>query len=102
MNNFIARVSVVLRSAVTWLTLIATILAIAAEDLVELLGAESAVLVVVFRVIAWIAAAVAIIRKVTPVLDSATGLLPVDAGTPVTPREQRLSTLLDDHRNLTP
>lgn len=100
--NLIARAKVVLSTFVTWLVVAAGILTVVAADLTELLGTDSAVIVALVRVLAWIGAAIAIIRKVTPVLDSATGLLPVDRSIPVTSRELQAVRLLEDHRNLHP
>lgn len=104
MNQFIDRTLVVLRSAVTWLTLLATVLGIVAANLQPFTSDPN-----VARVVAFIAAAVAvvavivqIISRVTPVLESARGLLPVPESIPVTSRERQLQRELDQQRNLTP
>ena len=104
MNQFIERALVVLRSAVTWLTLLATVLGIVAANLQPFSDDPT-----IARVVAFIAAAVAvvavivqIISRVTPVLESARGLLPVDESIPVTSRERHLQRELDHQRNITP
>lgn len=102
MNNTITRIKTILTTFVTWLVVLAGILTIVAGELVEQLGADSAVIVLILRVITWIGIAVTIIRKVTPVLPSATGLLPVPESIPVTSREQFLSNELDHQRSITP
>lgn len=105
MNQFIDRALVVLRSAVTWLTLTATVLGIVAANLQPFTDGDPTVA----RIVGFIAAAVAvlavivrIISQVTPVLDSARGLLPVAGSLPVTERERKLANELDHVRNMTP
>lgn len=75
----IQRIKVLAGAAVTWLTLAATVLTIASEEIGAVLpeGAADDITVWVVRAIAWIGAAVAIIRRVTPVLPEERGVLPV-------------------------
>lgn len=105
MNQFIDRALVVLRSAVTWLTLLATVLGIVAVNLQPFTGdnPEVAQLVAFIAVVvAVIAVIVKMISMVTPVLESARGLLPVPESLPVTSRERHLQRELDYQRSLIP
>ena len=102
MNDTITRIKTILTTFVTWLVVLAGILTIVAGELVDQVGADSPVIVLILRVVAWLGTAVAIIRKVTPVLPSATGLLPVSESIPVTSRERFLARELDHQRNITP
>ena len=75
----IARIKVVSAAAVTWLTAAGIILTIFSEEIGSVLptGAAEEWAMWVVRIIAWIGAAVAIIRRVTPVLPDERGVLPV-------------------------
>jgi hypothetical protein len=79
MLNHWERVRTVARAAVTWLVLASTVLTIAAEELARVAGADSPVVVLMLRVVAWLGVAVAIIRRSTPVLPDARGILPTGA-----------------------
>lgn len=82
MTETLARVRVVATSAVTWLQVVAAVLVIAAEEIAKAVPEISDdVTTVVVRVVAVLGAAVAIIRRVTPVLPDERGLLPA-GGTP--------------------
>lgn len=73
----IERIRVVAGAAVTWLTFAATALTIFAEEIAAVFpdgGAEDAT-VWILRAVAWLGAAVAIIRRVTPVLPDQRGVL---------------------------
>lgn len=79
MSAFIARVKVVASAAVTWLVAASAVVTIAAEEIAEVVAADDAEKVtrIALRVTAVLGAAVAIIRRSTPVLDKADrGLLP--------------------------
>lgn len=80
MSDFLTRVRVVLGNIATWLIGAAAVIGIFAEEITDLLpddweGPWSQAVVVVLAVIA---AAVAIIRRVTPVIGEQQGLLPVE------------------------
>jgi hypothetical protein len=72
------RIKVILGSAVTYITIVQAILVILAEEIAKLFAEGDAqnVINVIIRVGAVLAAAVSIIRRVTPVLPSQRGLLP--------------------------
>lgn len=79
MKKFAARAKVVLSDAVTWLIFVALIVQQVAIQLPALgpIGEEAARIAV--TVLNWIGCAVAIIRRVTPVVDKAErGILPKD------------------------
>jgi hypothetical protein len=77
-TNFAKRVSVVLKAAPTWLLAASTAITITSEELVKLLPDTWDEQVVRWAAVATgaIAAAVAIIRRVSPVLPDERGLLP--------------------------
>lgn len=78
MGKIIERVKVILRAAPTYLVAVSTVITIANEEIVDLLpdawqgGAANAVVVL----LAWLGAAVSIIRRVEPVLPAERGILP--------------------------
>lgn len=74
----IARIKVVLTAAVTWLIVASTIITIMSEEIAAVLpdGAATTVGAVALKIVSIISAAVAIIRRVTPVLPEERGLLP--------------------------
>lgn len=78
MSDFIAKVRVVLTAAPTWITLAATLVTIFSEEIGGLLpaGAAETVGTATAVVLAWLGAAVNIIRRVTPVLPGEEGVLP--------------------------
>lgn len=78
MEAVVARVRVVAASLVTGITVTAMVLAIIATELAGLYGADHAAVDVVVRAAATLGAAVLVIRRVTPVLDQASGLLEPD------------------------
>lgn len=83
MSKLIARAKVVATAAVTYLVLAGAVLAIVAEELAKVLpdGPGQAVARIAGVALAAIGAAIAIIRRVTPVLDGAEhGILPQDGG----------------------
>jgi len=75
------RVRVVLSSVVTWLTLASAAVLIFSEEIAAVLpeGPAADLGEWALRVVAWLGAAVAIIRRVTPVPESERGLLPPEA-----------------------
>jgi hypothetical protein len=72
------RIQVVLKSLVTWLTLLSTVLVIAATEIADLTddAIPHDVGMWLIRAAAWLTTAVAIIRRVSPVVESQRGLLP--------------------------
>lgn len=90
MTNAIERLRVILTAAVTWLVAIAAVLAIVAEEIADAFGADFPALVWIARVAVVIGVAIAIIRRVTPVLPEARGV--VNYTTPMTERERILLT----------
>lgn len=77
MDAFLNRAAVILASAVTYITALSAGLTIAANEIAAAApeGSEDVVAWIV-RVVAWLAAAVAIVRRVTPVAAPQRGLLP--------------------------
>lgn len=73
MARFYARVLVVLKAAPTWLVALSTVVTIVASEVDIPAVAEWSV-----KVVGWLGVAVAIIRRVTPVLPAERGLLPVE------------------------
>lgn len=82
MSAFLARVRVVLTAAVTWLTAIAAVVPFIADDIAAQLpeGAAEQVTKYALLAVAWLGAAVSIIRRVTPVLPQERGVLPPESG----------------------
>lgn len=78
MSDFIARVRVVLTAAVTWITAVAAVIPFIADDIADQLpsGAAEQVTKYALLAVAWLGAAVSIIRRVTPVLPDERGVLP--------------------------
>lgn len=76
MDDFLARVRVVLTALPTYLTLLVAVLTIVSEELASLFpeGSQGVVQVLVI-VIAVVTSAINIIRRVTPVLPERRGLL---------------------------
>lgn len=79
MNATIARAIVVLKAVPTYLVAASTIITIATEEIADELPSSSAEWLVRVggKVVSVIGAAVLIIRRSTPVIDSQRGLLPV-------------------------
>lgn len=82
------RIKTVARAWPTWVTAAAAVATIVADEVAKVAGAESPAAVVAVRVAAWLGAAVAIIRRSTPVRREARGVLPT--GEPVTETERML------------
>lgn len=89
MQNVIARIKVVLTAAVTWLVAASLVVTIVSSELADVLsdGTAETVAAVSLKIVAWLGAAVSIIRRVTPVLPDQVGLLPPDgdAEEPIVP-----------------
>ena len=79
MSDFLTRVKVVLGNVSTWLIGASAVVAIFAEEIVAFLPDEwdGSVTQAAVVIVAVLTAAVNIIRRVTPVIDSQRGLLPV-------------------------
>lgn len=79
MRNLIDRIVVLLKAAPTYLTAVALIAGVLLEQLPELpFGLPGWVTPALAGVIATIGVATVIVRRVTPVLEDARGLLPAD------------------------
>ena len=80
MNNLIARIKVVLAAAVTWIVVASTVVTLASDEIAEVLPAGDAETVgaVAAKIVAVLGAAVAIIRRVQPVIESERGILPTE------------------------
>lgn len=78
MNTTIARIKVIAQASVTWLLVAMTVVQIVADEIVSVLpaGVAENVGAVTLRVVAVLAAAVAIIRRVSEVTPADRGLLP--------------------------
>jgi len=80
-TNLVKRIRVLLTAAPTWLAGAAVIVSAFNDEIGEAFpGSAEAVATVATPVLAAIGAAIAIVRRVTPVLASERGLLPVDHG----------------------
>jgi hypothetical protein len=99
--NTIERIKTIAQAAVTWLVALAGVLTIVAAELADQLGADNVVVVWVLRAVVWLGVAVAIIRRSTPVLPDARGVLP-QIGEPVTSNEKWLAEELEHQRSLFP
>lgn len=88
MHDMITRTLIVAKAAVTWLTVAAGVLTIAAEELTAIVGADHPVTTWLLRAVAWLGVAIAIIRRSTPVLPEARGVLPPPDGAPITLAER--------------
>ena len=97
--NLIARIRVVLTSLVTWITVAVSTVTLLLPDILDLFGADTELAVVLTRGLAVLVGIVALIRKVTPVLDSAEGLLAAD-DVPFTSAEAHLQRELDALRTV--
>jgi hypothetical protein len=75
MRLFLARLKVISTAAVTYLTMIAVVLTIVVDELADTIDMP-AVVAVIAKIISGIGVAVAIIRRVTPVIVSERGILP--------------------------
>ena len=75
MEAFIDRVKVIAKTAVTWLVFASVLLTAIAGELGELLPGNPEVSTFIMRVVAWLTAAVTIIRRVTPVAPDERGVL---------------------------
>ncbi len=82
MKKFLTRVRVVATQAVTYLVGAAAVIPFIADDIADQLpaGAAGQVTKYALLAVAWIGAAVSIIRRVTPVLPQDRGLLPPPSG----------------------
>lgn len=84
MNKLLARIKVVLTALPTWLTAIAVTITALSPLIAGMFPHDAEVIArVAVAVVAGIGSAIAIIRKVTPVLPSQVGLLP--QGPPASP-----------------
>ena len=98
MNLLIERIKVFLTAAVTWLVVLGGVLTIVIAQLTPTLGIDHPVILWLTGAVVWIGIIVQIIRRSTPVLPSARGILPVD--TPATSQEMHLQRELDNLRRL--
>lgn len=92
----IIRARVVLSSIVTRVAAAVTLVTIMLPEVLDVFAADTDVVVLVGRGVAILTGIVAVIRKVTMVLDTAEGLLAVDG--PVTSAEARLERELETLR----
>lgn len=79
LNALLDRLLVILRAAPTYLTALALVAGILVDELGDIAGIPAVVVQTIAAVAAGLAVAITIIRRVTPVLDSARGLLPPPA-----------------------
>jgi hypothetical protein len=89
---------VVARAPLMWLTVLAGVLTIAADELASVVGAEHPAVAGILTVVSWIVVGVQMIRRSTPVLAQARGVLPVSG--PVTSTEQHLERELVQLRDV--
>lgn len=77
-NALLERLLVIVRAAPTYLVAVAMVAAIIAEEFGGIAGMPAGVVAAIVRVAAFLTVVVAILRRVTPVLEGARGLLPND------------------------
>lgn len=95
MRNLYDRLLVILRAAPTALTAVAVVAGILLDELPALpFDIPPAITTALAATVTVLAVATAIIRRVTPVLADARGLLPPPDGRPVTAAEARLARQL--------
>ena len=88
MRNLYDRIVVLLKAAPTYLTAVALVVGILLEQLPELpFGLPAWLTPALAGIVTTIGVAVIIIRRVTPVLEDARGLLPADGPTTAAERE---------------
>jgi hypothetical protein len=87
MNGLIARIRVLGTAVNTWLVAAALIAPIIIGEVAEELPSDKAEVFTKWgsKVVSWIGAAIAIVRRSTPVIKSQRGLLAPEPGTPVVP-----------------
>lgn len=85
MKLTVDRIKVVLNSIVTRIGVATAVAAIVIPELVAAVGPDNSAVIWLTRGVAVLVGLVEVIRRVTPVLDIAVGLLPADG--PVTPGE---------------
>lgn len=87
MSKFIARIKVLATAVNTWLVAAALIAPIIISEVAQELPSDKAEAFTKWggKVVAWIGAAIAIVRRSTPVIKSQRGLLAPEEGTPVIP-----------------
>lgn len=102
MSNLIDKVLVVLKAAPTYLTAVALVAGILIDELPELpVAVPDWLLIGLAGIVTVVAVATAIIRRVTPVLEDARGILPPpDPGTAITTRELYLERRIDELEEL--
>ena len=93
MNNLLERIKVFLTAAVTWLVVLGGVLTIVIAQLTPVLGIDHPVIIWLSGAVVWIAVIVQIIRRSTPILPSARGILPIND--PATSQEAFLQRELD-------
>jgi hypothetical protein len=78
MHNIVLRLQVLLGAAVTWLVALSVGLSAAAGEIAQAApeGGEP-VVAWLLRIVGWLVVAVTVVRRVSPVLPAARGLLPV-------------------------
>lgn len=86
MSPFLQRVVIVAKAVPTYLVAASLIVSVATQEISEELDGETATNVVRIggKIVAWLGAAIAIIRRSTPVIKSQRGLLEPESG-PIIP-----------------
>lgn len=81
MKKLLARIRVILTAAPTWLVFAALFVSTVTEEVAKVLPADWAAQVVTVggHIVSWLAAAIAIVRRVAPVLPAERGILPPGA-----------------------
>lgn len=97
LRTFIDRLIVILKAAPTYLVALALVAGIILDELEQLGPVPAPVVKVLAGIVAIATAAVVIIRRVTPVLEQARGVLPAAVGQPRTELELELKRKLNAH-----
>lgn len=71
-----AKIKVIASSAVTWLTFAVMALTMFSEEIAAVLPTDTDVTAWIAKAVVWLGAAIAIIRRVTPVIPEERGILP--------------------------
>jgi hypothetical protein len=77
-NDFITRARTVLTAAVTWILVTMAALQVFLTQATDLLGADDPIVIGIGRILTFLVALVAVIRRVTPAPAEERGLLPTN------------------------
>lgn len=97
--NLWLMIKVIARSPITYLSMLGGVLTVVSTQLVPVLGVDHPIIAWLGGAIIWIGVIIEMIRRVTPVLKPARGVLP-KLGEPLTSNEQWALNELAHERNI--